>query len=47
MIADMTIQQISQYLGFSEQASFSRYFKANTGLSPTEYRDLTARAPLC
>lgn len=44
---DMTIQQISQYLGFSEQASFSRYFKANTGLSPTEYRDLTARAPLC
>ena len=36
---DMTIQQISHYLGFSEQASFSRYFKAATGLSPTEYRE--------
>ncbi len=37
---DMTIQQISYYLGFSEQASFSRFFKAHTGYTPTEYRDL-------
>lgn len=36
---DMTIQQISFYLGFSEQASFSRFFKTNTGISPTEYRE--------
>lgn len=35
---DMTVQQISYYLGFSEQASFSRFFKTNTGISPSEYR---------
>lgn len=35
---DLTIQQISDELGFTEQASFSRYFKKQTGLSPTEYR---------
>lgn len=39
---DMTVQQISFYLGFSEQASFSRFFKANTGLTPTEYREKTS-----
>lgn len=36
---DMTVQQISYHLGFSEQASFSRFFKANTGMSPTEYKE--------
>ncbi len=36
---DMTVQQISHRLGFSEQASFSRFFKANTGMTPTEYRE--------
>ncbi len=35
---DLTIQQISFQLGFTKQASFSRYFRASTGLSPTEYR---------
>ncbi len=35
---DLTIQQITVQLGFSEQASFSRFFKKQTGLSPTEYR---------
>jgi len=35
---DMTIQQISLYLGFSEQASFSRFFKFKTGMTPLEYR---------
>jgi AraC-like DNA-binding protein len=35
---DMTIQQISLYLGFSEQASFSRFFKFKTGITPLEYR---------
>lgn len=40
--SDMTIQQISYYLGFSEQASFSRFFKNNTGLTPTEYREKRA-----
>ena len=36
---DMTVQQISHRLGFSEQASFSRFFKAKTGMSPTEYKE--------
>jgi AraC-like DNA-binding protein len=36
---DFTIQQISDSLGFSEQASFARYFKRQTGLTPTEYRE--------
>jgi len=33
-----TIKQIAYQLGFSEQASFTRFFKENTGLSPSEYR---------
>lgn len=35
---DLNIQQISFQLGFSDPAAFTRYFKANTGLSPKEYR---------
>jgi len=34
-----TIQQISDDLGFCEQASFSRFFKKQTGMTPTEYRE--------
>ncbi len=37
---NMNIQQISQMLGFSDQAVFSRYFKAETGISPTEFRSV-------
>ncbi len=40
---EMNIQQISFYLGFSEQASFARFFKANTGITPTEYREKAER----
>lgn len=36
---DMTVQQISLHLGFSEQASFARFFKRQTGHTPTEYRE--------
>ena len=36
---NLTIQQISNQMGFSEQASFSRFFKKHTGLSPTEYKE--------
>lgn len=36
--SDLTIQQISNQLGFSEQTSFSRYFKTHAGVSPKEYR---------
>ncbi len=34
----LTIQQITHQLGFSDQAAFSRYFKTHTGLSPSEFR---------
>ena len=37
---DLPIQAIADMLGFGEQASFSRYFKRETGLSPTEFREL-------
>jgi len=33
-----TIQQIALQLGFTEQASFSRFFKDNTGMRPSAYR---------
>lgn len=36
---NLSIQEITDKLGFSEQASFSRFFKRNTGVSPTEYRE--------
>lgn len=34
-----SIQQIAYLLGFTEQASFSRFFKAHSGQTPTEYRE--------
>lgn len=37
---DLNIQQISYKLGFPDAAAFTRYFKANAGLSPKEYRAL-------
>ena len=36
---DYTVQQISNILGFSEQASFARFFKKQTGMTPSEFRD--------
>lgn len=35
---DLTIQEITERLGFPEQSSFSRYFKQQTGITPREYR---------
>jgi len=37
--SDMSIQQISQYLNFSNQSFFGKYFKKHTGLSPLEFRN--------
>ena len=37
---DLTIQQIAFELGFSESATFCRYFKEQTGLRPKEYREI-------
>jgi len=34
-----SVQQIADYLGFSEQASFSRLFKHYEGITPTEFRN--------
>lgn len=36
---NLTVQQISDHLGFTEQTSFSRYFKTHAGVSPKEYRE--------
>ncbi len=35
---DLTIQEISQLLSFSNQSFFGKYFKNLTGQSPTDYR---------
>lgn len=35
---DLSIQAIADMLGFDEQQDFSRYFKRETGLTPTEFR---------
>ena len=35
---NLNIQQISQQLGFTDPAAFTRFFKTNTGMSPKEYR---------
>ena len=35
----LTIQQVSDLLGFTEQAAFSRFFKKQTGQSPSEFRE--------
>ncbi|MBP5392296.1 MAG: AraC family transcriptional regulator [Bacteroidaceae bacterium] len=37
--SNLTIQQISNQLGFTEQTTFSRYFKTYAGMSPKEYRE--------
>jgi AraC-like DNA-binding protein len=36
--ADKTFQQIAEELNFSDQASFSKFFKKKTGLSPREFK---------
>ena len=39
MRRDLTVQAIADMLGFDEQATFSRYFRRETGMSPTEFRE--------
>ena len=34
----MSIQEIAYHLNFSTQSFFGKYFKHQTGLSPSEYR---------
>lgn len=40
----LTVQEISQHLGFSSQASFSRFFHSATSLSPKEFRNNNAHS---
>lgn len=35
----LAIQQVSQRLGFADQSAFSRFFKSNAGVSPSEFRE--------
>lgn len=35
---DISIQEISEELNFSDQSSFGKFFKKHTGMSPLEYR---------
>ncbi len=40
---NVSVQDVSDRLGFPDQASFCRYFKRDTGLSPTDYRNTTCK----
>lgn len=35
---NMSLQEISEHLGFPDLATFSRYFKRETGITPSQYR---------
>ena len=35
----MTIQQVSNKMGFSDQTAFARYFKSHSGQTPQEFRE--------
>ena len=38
---DLSVQQISYYLGYADSPSFCRFFKRLTSLTPTDFRSLT------
>lgn len=44
--SQLTVNEITFLLGFSEPANFSRAFKRWNGVSPTEYRASSAAAPM-
>ncbi|MCU1748609.1 AraC family transcriptional regulator [Pseudomonas sp. 6D_7.1_Bac1] len=43
--SELPIQDIAQYLGFTEPRSFHRTFKSRTGMPPGEYRQTYLTAP--
>ncbi len=38
MVSDLTLEEISSYLGFSSQSYFGKLLKEKTGMTPKEYR---------
>ncbi len=36
---DNSIKQLANEFGFPDQATFTKYYKRNTGMTPTEYRE--------
>ena len=38
---DASVQAIADHFGFPDQASFCRYFKRGTGISPKQFRSIT------
>ena len=45
MRPDLNIQAVADQLGFADQATFSRYFHRETGISPTEFREGNTMCP--
>lgn len=41
---DRSIQAIADELNFSDQSAFGKFFKANTGLSPLQYRNRSVKS---
>lgn len=41
---DYSVQQISLKLGFNEQASFARFFRKQTNMTPSQYRERARKA---
>lgn len=39
LYSDMTLQEISYTLNFTDQSTFGKFFKKQTGVSPTEFRE--------
>ena len=40
---DIRVKQVADELGFPEQFTFRKYFKAHTGISPTEYQNSSTK----
>lgn len=38
MVSELTLEEISSYLGFSSQSHFGKLLKEKTGMTPNEYR---------
>lgn len=43
---DLSVQAIADMLGFGDQATFSRYFRRETGMAPSEFRSAGLQSDL-